>query len=128
MSAAQETQLSASLRSRTAEIDVAIANLDREFATLAHAFDVGDQAALRKASAIEQQIAQLRREKLIIAGREQRIAQEQQDQAAQAEQEQRNEQLVQAKQLADAITALHVDLDRLMNTLREKLTQRASAL
>jgi hypothetical protein len=116
------------LRSRSAEIDLAIANLDREFAQLASKFDLGDKHALQQADGIEQRIGQLRREKLIIAGREQRLAQEQEDEQTQAAQAEHQARLVQAKQLADSIMALHVEIDRMLVLVREKLAQRAGAL
>jgi hypothetical protein len=116
------------LHRRSAEIDTAIADLDQQFAQLAGAFDLGDKHALQQADGIEQRIGQLRREKAIIAGREQRLNQDQLDQAAQAEQAEHNRQLQQAREIADALCASHVDLDRLMNTLREQFERRASLL
>jgi hypothetical protein len=127
MSTPSESKLT-ELRSRAAEIDVEVANLDREFANLAGAFDVGDKSALKRADSIEQQTNALRRERAILIARQHNLHVQRQAEAKAAEQEERRKQEIAAKQIADALAALHVDLDRALVGLREQLERRASLL
>jgi hypothetical protein len=116
------------LRTRAAEIDVEVANLDREFANLAGAFDVGDKAALKRADTIETQANALRREKAILIARTHNLHVQRQAEAKQAEEQERNQRLVQAKQVADAVAEANVEADRAFVALREQLERRATAL
>jgi len=116
------------LQQRIVAIDASIAKLDGDFAELAYAFDVGDQAALKKASAIELQVDQLRRERALVTAKQKHIAEQQQDEQAAAEQQVEQQKQVEAKQHAGAIAALNSDLDRLLTELRDQFERRHALL
>jgi hypothetical protein len=127
MNTPHENKLS-ELRSRAAEIDVEVANLDAEFTRLASAYDVGDAASLKRANSIEEKATALRREKAILIARQHNLAIQRQAEAKAAEEQERNQRLVQAKQVADAVAEANVEADRAFVALREHLERRATAL
>jgi hypothetical protein len=116
------------LRERTVAIEGSIASLDKEFATLGGAFHRGDQAEVKKATAIQQRINELRCEKALALAAQKKIIQQQQHEQAEAEQAARRERTVEAARHADAIAALNVRIDEALHSLADLLAQRSNAL
>jgi DNA repair exonuclease SbcCD ATPase subunit len=123
----RETEL-AELRQRIVAIEAAIASLDKEFATLGGAFHRGDQAAIKKATAIQQRINELRCDKALALSAQKKTIQQQRHEQAEAEQAARRERTVEAARHADAIAALEVRIDEALRSLAGLFAERSNAL
>jgi hypothetical protein len=123
----RETEL-AELRQRIVAIEASIASLDEEFATLGGAFHRGDQAAIKKATAIQQRISELRCEKALALAAQKKIVQQQQQEQVEAEQAARRERTVEPARHADAVAALNVRIDEALHSLADLFAQHSNAL
>jgi hypothetical protein len=128
MTSIHESRL-AELTHRIAAIDAEVLALDDTYASVAGQFETGNNAhALKQAEQIEHKVSALKREKALALAAQARLERAQQDQQAQADQDERNRQLQQAREIADALCASHVEIDRILVTLRGQLERRASLL
>ena len=116
------------LQQRVIEIEASIRQLDEEYADIAGQFGTGDRSALKQAAAIEQKITDLRREKQLNSVAQVRIEQQQKDEQEQAEQQANHQKQIEARQYADAIAAINVELDRLLIQLRAQFERRHSLI
>jgi hypothetical protein len=119
----------AELHRRIAEIDAAISDLvDNEYASVAGAFDLGDQSALNQAAALESKLAQLRSERQLCASAQAQTEQAIKHDAAARVQEERRQREAAAKQLAGGVVTLNGEIDAELVRLREMLERRAALL
>jgi hypothetical protein len=116
------------LAQRVVTIDSEIASLDTQYAELAARFDTGSKEALRQAEQIEVKTSGLRRERALVNAACARIEELRKSELIEIEEQAKRQQLQQAREIADAICAAHVEIDRILVTLRERLERRASLL
>jgi hypothetical protein len=127
MSTPHEAKLS-ELQTRVQAIDAAIRDLDSQYEALtADGFEINDRV-LKQAAVLETRRNNLVREKtlhLAAAGAVEALRRKEQSAAEQTE---KRKQLLEAKQLGDQVASLHVDLDRMLVSLREAFAKRATLL
>jgi hypothetical protein len=117
------------LAQRVVAIDHEVAQLDDRYATLVNQFDSADrQGSLKQAAQIEARTSELRRERALVNAARARIEELQKTELIEIEEQAKRQQLQQAREIADAICASHVEIDRILVTLREQLERRASLL
>ena len=117
------------LAQRVVTIDSEIASLDTQYAELAGQFDAANnRAALQRAEQIEVKTSGLRRERALVNAACARIEELRKSELIEIEEQAKRQQLQQAREIADAICAAHVEIDRILVTLRERLERRASLL
>ena len=118
----------AELSSRVQTIDAALGDLDAKYLELAGRWDINDQGLLKEASIIETRITNLKRQKALTLAAGAQLELKRQAEAEAAEQAERDAKRREAKQHADAICSLNVEVDRTFNNLTALLSQRTAAL
>jgi hypothetical protein len=127
MTAAPDARVT-TLQTRIAAIDASLSELDQKYNECASRFD-GDPAALMKeAGIISTRIDTLKNDKCLLLAAGPQLELKHKAEEGEQEQQEKRKQLLAAREIADQIMALQVDLDRMLVNLREAFERRAVLL
>jgi hypothetical protein len=125
----EHVQKLAQLNQRIHTVDEELAKLDQTFTDFACEFDgINGRDALKKADRLEQRMTELRRERTLSVLAQKKVQEEEQAEADAEVAEEKRKKQVAAKQHADAIIALHGDIDTALLKLKDLFVRRRECL